>query len=95
MQYGDVLARHGLPTPRVALSVPYVMSAPWIIAENDLVLIAPTRIATLLAWLANLATSPFPAGDTGFEYRMVWHERMHRDLGHRWLLELVSASVQD
>lgn len=94
VQYDDVLAKLGVPTQRVALSVPYFMAAPWIIAESDLVLTAPTRIATQLASLANLATAPFPATDAGFEYRMVWHERMHRDLGHRWLRELVLASVQ-
>lgn len=93
VQYDDVLARLGVPTQRVALSIPYFMAAPWIIARTDLVLTAPTRIATQLASLANLETAPFPATDTGFEYRMVWHERMHRDLGHRWLRELVLAAV--
>lgn len=93
IQYDDVLARLSVPTQRVALSVPYFMAAPWIIAQTDLVLTAPTRIATRLASLANLEMSPFPAKDVGFEYRMVWHERMHRDLGHRWLRELVISTA--
>ena len=93
IQYDDVLARLGVSAPRVALSVPYFLSAPWIIAESDLVLVAPTRIAVQLASLANLSTAPLPA-NAGFEYRMVWHERMHRDLGHLWLRELILGSVR-
>lgn len=92
-QYDDILAQLGLPHERIALSLPYFLAAPWIIAGSDLVLIAPTRVARRLAPLADLQSTTFPVSDTGFEYRMVWHERMHRDLAHRWLREVILKSV--
>ena len=93
LQYDDLFARHGVSREPIALSVPYFLAAPWIIAASDLVLIAPTRVATRLARLADLQSAPFPLPKAGFEYRMVWHERMHRDLAHRWLRELILQSV--
>jgi DNA-binding transcriptional LysR family regulator len=82
-----------LPHERIALSLPYFLAAPWIIAGSDLVLIAPTRVARQLASLAELQSAPFPISDVGFEYRMVWHELMHRDLAHHWLRDVILKSV--
>ncbi len=92
-QYDDILAQLGVPHERIALSLPYFLAAPWIIAESDLVLIAPTRVARQLASLTQLQSAPFPVSDAGFEYRMVWHERMHRDLAHHWLREVILRSI--
>lgn len=93
-QFDDVLGQLGLPHERIALSLPYFLAAPGIVAKSDLVLIAPTRVAERLAPVASLQSLPFPIKSFGFEYRMVWHERMHRDLAHRWLRDIVSALVK-
>ncbi|MCS7933563.1 LysR family transcriptional regulator, partial [Pseudomonas aeruginosa] len=29
----------------------------------------------------------------GYDLAMLWHERSHRDPAHRWLRELIAASV--
>lgn len=93
-QYDDLLSQLDQRHERVALSLPYFLAAPWIIAQSDLVLIAPSRVAQRLAPLAALEAVPFPLAGAGFEYRMVWHERMHRDLAHRWLRQVILKSVQ-
>jgi len=93
-QYDDLFAQLDLPHELVALSLPYFLAAPWIIADSDLVLVVPTRVAACLASMAALDSVPFPARATGFEYHMVWHERMHRDLAHQWLREVILKSIQ-
>lgn len=92
-QLDDLLDQAGLRDGRVSLSLPYFLAAPWIIAESDLVLVAPARVATRLASVARLDSSPFPVRGKGFEYRMIWHERMHRELAHRWLRELIRKNL--
>lgn len=92
-QYDDLLGQSGLPPEHIALSLPYFLAAPWIIAESDVVLVVPVRVAACLASAARLESVPFPVRSIGFEYRMIWHERMHRDLSHRWLREVILQNV--
>lgn len=92
-QYDDLFDQLDLPHERIALSVPYFLAAPWIIADSDLVLVVPTRVAVCLASLAELDSVPFPSRTASFEYRMVWHERMHRDPAHHWLRKVILESV--
>lgn len=93
-QYDDVFEQMQLTHERVALSLPYFLAAPWVIAESDLVLVVPTRVADCLTPIANLDNAPFPARGAGFEYRMVWHERMHHDPDHRWLRDVILQSTR-
>ena len=93
-QYDDLFDQPGLPHERISLSVPYFLAAPWIIVETDLVLVVPTRVATRLASMVALDSVPFPVRAAGFEYRMVWHERMHRDLAHQWMRTVILNSLE-
>lgn len=92
-RYDDLFGQFGLPHERIVLSLPYFLAAPWIVADSDLVLVVPTRVATCLASLASLDQVPFPVRAAGFEYRMVWHERVHRDPCHHWLRDTIAKSV--
>lgn len=93
-QYDDLFGQLDMPHERIALSLPYFLAAPWIIAGSDLVLVVPTRVAACLAAAAGLDSVALPTRAAGFEYRMVWHERMHRDLGHHWLRDVILRSVR-
>lgn len=93
-QYDDLFTDLGLPRERIALSLPYFLAAPWIVAESDLILVVPTRVAACLASVAALDSVPFAVRSAVFEYRMVWHERMHRDLAHQWLRKVILGSVR-
>jgi DNA-binding transcriptional LysR family regulator len=85
----EVLQALGIAPAATSLRTPYFMSAPWIIPETDLVMCVPGRVAQRLASVAQLEVLPLPDSPT-FTYRMVWHERVHRDLGMRWLRNLVA-----
>ena len=91
----DLLSRLGFPAGKVPLRLPYFMAAPWIVAASDLVLTAPKRIAERLAQAADLEVFPLPAHVESFPYRMVWHERGHRDPAQRWLRSLILDLVRD
>lgn len=93
-QYDDLFAQLGLPDERVVLSLPYFLAAPWIVANTDLILVVPTRVASCMVSLAALESAPFAVRSAGFEYRMLWHERMQHDLAHQWLRKTILKSIQ-
>lgn len=81
----DVLAQLGGPAHHVALEFPYFAVAPWVLTDSDRVMLLPRIAAQKLAVSSGLAWIPLPANKLDFSYRMVWHERAHRDAGLRWL----------
>jgi DNA-binding transcriptional LysR family regulator len=83
----EVLRELGLVPAMTTLRTPYFMSAPWIIAETDLVMCVPRRVAERLAGVAELQVLPLP-NSPSFSFRIIWHERVHRDLGVRWIRNL-------
>ena len=90
----DVLAKLGAPAHHIALAMPYFLIAPLIVAASDMVMVLPHRVAAHFAALAGVVALPLGGRAPGFAYRMVWHERMHRDAGHKWLRQLVLAAVR-
>jgi DNA-binding transcriptional LysR family regulator len=60
-----------------------------------LILTIPCRAADELARADTLARFAPPLPIEGFDYRLLWHERSHADLGHRWLRDLVATIVAD
>lgn len=87
----DVLARLGGHGHHLSLTMPYFSTAPWMITQSDLVLTLPRRVAEPLAQAAGLALLPLPGDAPTFTYRMVWHERAHRDGGVTWLRGLIAS----
>lgn len=85
----DVLGRLGMMESEVVLRTPYFMSAPWIIAQTDLVLCVPLRVADRLVANGGLLSIPAPPSLEPFGYRMIWHERTHRDPAQAWLRSLI------
>ncbi|MFL6696124.1 MAG: LysR family transcriptional regulator [Vitreoscilla sp.] len=75
---------------RVVLSLPHFIGAMSAVASSDLVAMLPQR---LVAGRPDLQTFEPPLHVPGFEMGMFWHERRHRDPGHRWLREQVLAAV--
>lgn len=78
----------GDETGHVALRTPYFMSAPWAIAASDLVMCVPTQVAQRVAAITALDVVALPPEMGDFTYRLIWHERSHRDPGQRWLRSL-------
>lgn len=80
----------GCPAQPAQFRTPYFFSAPAAIAASDLVMCLPTRAASILARIHNLRVVPMPA-QTGFTYRLVWHDRAEHSHQHRWLRETITA----
>lgn len=77
-------------TRRVTLSVCSFLVLPEILRVSDLISVVPKRLTHDLPGLTVL---PPPLDIQGFSKIVVWHERTHRDAGHRWLRDLLFSTV--
>jgi DNA-binding transcriptional LysR family regulator len=83
----DILAeqfRHNM-----ALQVVHFTSVPAIVAQTDLVVTLPSRVARIFASTHRLRTLPVPLKIPSYEVRLHWHARTAGDLGHQWMRELM------
>ena len=87
---GTALAARGLER-RVALRVGSFVAAPLIVAETDLVLTLPRRLAERVVEMAPLAIHEAPIELEPFAFSAIWHERRQREPAHRYLRSMVAA----
>lgn len=80
----DWLEKQGLAR-KVSLIVPNFLSAPWIVANTDLVLSLPLRIAEQFAHLAPLKILPLPIDFPVYDVIMIWHPLQEKEPAHQWL----------
>jgi DNA-binding transcriptional LysR family regulator len=80
----DVYAQLGLPPAKIVVATPYFQAGLQSVLEDDLVALVPQRLARL--WLERypVAVLPIVEKSLRFEYRLIWHERAHRDRGLLW-----------
>lgn len=73
----------------IAMIVNHFSSAPSILANSDLILTAPKRIADTFAPLYSLTTRPAPfTGEKTFStVKLVWHKKLANHSGHIWFRE--------
>jgi DNA-binding transcriptional LysR family regulator len=77
------LARHGMhAAPK--LRVPQFMVLPLVIAQSDLMVVMPTRLAQTFAALVPLKVMPPPMPLPVFDVTAYWHERFNDDAANRW-----------
>jgi DNA-binding transcriptional LysR family regulator len=74
---------------RVVAMVSSFLAAPAIVAESDLVLTMPTRLALRLAPAFDLKVLEPPVPLPRYQIAMYWHERMQRDPSHTWLRRML------
>ncbi len=81
----------------VALSLPHFFAAPLILRSTDYLLSAPNFARFALSDLHNIRAVPLPFRIKKLSIKVLWHERMHLDPGHRWLraaiAELLPGSI--
>ena len=68
----DYLAARGL-TRKISLVIPNFLPAPWIVANTDLLLSLPLRIAEQFVRLAPLKILPIPIDLPIYNLIMIWH----------------------
>jgi DNA-binding transcriptional LysR family regulator len=83
------LARAGL-LRRVAVRVPSLLPAPWLVASSDLVATVPMPVRGT-SGLAVRALKP-PIELAPLEVSLVWHERTQREPAHAWFRSVVARA---
>ncbi|NOT12864.1 MAG: LysR family transcriptional regulator [Methylococcaceae bacterium] len=78
------LAELGLER-RIKLIVPHFLSASLIVAETDMILSLPYRIAAQFKMIAHLEIFPVPIDLPDYELSMIWHPLRDKDPAHLWL----------
>jgi DNA-binding transcriptional LysR family regulator len=76
---------------RIALRIPFFISAVFAIAKTDLVLTVPRTLAKITAPMAGLRMTEAPREIKPFPYFMSWHPRLTNEAAHAWLREQVRA----
>jgi len=72
-------------TRHVALRVPHFLAGAMLVADSDMILTLPSRLARLLANRLPLALLDLPLQLAPLSPAMIWHERFHRDPAHVWV----------
>lgn len=78
------LAERGVQE-NVALRVPHFVVVPLIIANTDLIVSVPSRVAGATARLLKARVHPLPIPIPSFDVSVYWHERVENDGANRWL----------
>ncbi|APR78334.1 Transcriptional regulator, LysR family protein [Minicystis rosea] len=88
-------ALHGLGKKRrVALMIPHFLAAPLVVAQSDLLLTLPERIARGFAAMLPLTMVAPPIELSDFTVSAFWHERQTHDPAHAWFRGLVQDVCQ-
>ena len=79
----EELRKQGLvASPR--LTVPQFMVLPLVIANSDLLVIMPSRLAKAFAQLVSIKILRPPVALKPYDIKIYWHERFHQDPASRW-----------
>ncbi|TIH07149.1 LysR family transcriptional regulator [Pseudomonas leptonychotis] len=72
-------------TRQVALRVPHFVAGAMLVADSDMILTLPSRLARLLAKRLPLALLDLPLKVAPLSPAMIWNERFHGDPAHVWV----------
>jgi DNA-binding transcriptional LysR family regulator len=89
----EKLAESGLER-RIKLIVPHFLSAPLIVAQTDMILSLPFRLAAAFKQMVELRILPVPLDLPNYDLVMIWHPLREKDPAHCWLRQQISAIGQ-
>lgn len=89
----EMLRQRGL-SRRVALRIPHFLAAPLVVAQTELVLTLPARVAEIMAARFPLQISPPPLPLRSFGISQVWHGRAHHDPVQIWLRQMLLETAR-
>ncbi len=81
----DVLSRMGHKEHKISTSTPYFSTLAMMIVNTNKIAIVPKRIGLEFKDLLSLELIDFPNRKNNFDYRLIWHERIHQDESFIWL----------
>ena len=76
---------------RIKLIVPHFLSAPLIVAETDMILSLPYRIARQCKKFTPLEIFPVPVELPSYDLVMIWHPLREKEPAHLWLRDKITA----
>jgi DNA-binding transcriptional LysR family regulator len=79
---------------RVALALPFYVPAIFAIAQTDLILTVPRRLAEITAVMAGVRAVEAPREIKSFPYFMAWHPRLTNEPAHKWFHEQLRSAVR-
>ncbi len=79
---------------RVALSLPFFVPAIFAIAQTDLILTVPRKLAKITAAMAGVRVLEPPREIKAFPYFMAWHPRLTTEPAHAWFREQLRVAAQ-
>jgi DNA-binding transcriptional LysR family regulator len=79
---------------KVALTMPFFVPAIFAVAQTDLVLTVPRRLAKLTAAMAGVRVVEAPREIKSFPYFMAWHPRLTSEPAHQWFREQLRLAVR-
>ena len=78
----------------VAMSLPYALAAPRLIARTDMISTLSERVLRMVNW-PGVRAFPVPFDYSGYNETMLWHRRNDSDPGHVWLRSMLSAASEE
>ena len=79
---------------RILARLPYFHTAPHIIGASDAIMTLPDRSALPLVQSHGLRCRKAPDLIGTFDYKLLWHERAHRDPAINWLCDMMSVTEE-
>ncbi len=80
---------------RVVAGIGNFLTPGWIVAESELILTAPRRLARLYQRHLPLQLLELPLDVPSIQVVQVWHERTHAAPLHRWFRRQLQQTVRD
>ena len=91
----DILSNHGL-SRRVMLTINTFSTGPRIVAETDLIMMVPARLANEVIGRGTLVTRPLPPeiNDQPSGIKLAWHKGLATHSAHDWFRDLMLAEFR-
>lgn len=80
---------------RVALTVPHFLVLPTIVAQTDVIVTIPHRMALSFGPLANIRLFTPPIKFPVISIKQHWHERFHHDPANRWMRGVIAQLFRE
>jgi DNA-binding transcriptional LysR family regulator len=79
---------------RVALTLPFFVPAIFAIAQTDLIVTVPRKLAQITAAMAGVRVVEPPREIKAFPYFMAWHPRLTTEPAHAWFREQLRMAAR-
>ncbi|MDB5744197.1 MAG: LysR family transcriptional regulator [Polaromonas sp.] len=80
---------------RIVMRLPHFFAGPLILRRTNYLMTAPSRVKVALSDLNNIRFVPLPFKVELMHVKVLWHERMHHDAGHRWLRNTIAEQFHE